>query len=260
MDGADRNEVQQARPRACLSRRQALPNDSLTEPEKRFRPTPTGGRLDKQVARGKRTAVEEFQNGLALVRLSAGPSRKDDDRTLDDLGIQLFEWLCFWQGTIVVGRDLTGVGGDPVSAWSVGRRGGTESLSLSEGPNDIKAFVDRLVQWIPADVIAIYTVGITALSSQQDNPNPSPVWLIACGVVAFILVILAAVRTRRKVAPRDLLLALMAVVAFAIWALAIPDSGWYQWHAVADNPGWVAAIAGLGGIVFGAIADTFFSS
>jgi hypothetical protein len=54
-----------------------------------------------------------------------------------------------------------------------------------------------------------------------------------------------------------LVLALMAVVAFAIWSLAIPDSGWYDWNSVASNPGWVALIAGVGGLVFGAIADTF---
>jgi hypothetical protein len=144
-----------------------------------------------------------------------------------------------------------------MSAWSLGRQSGTESMA--GGPKDIKPFVDRLIQWIPADVIAIYTVGITALSTQHNDPNPSPLWLILCAAVGFVLVLLAAVRTRKRINGRDLVLGLMAVFAFAIWSLAIPSSGWYRWHEVADNPGWVAAIAGLGGIVFGAIADAFFS-
>jgi hypothetical protein len=141
-----------------------------------------------------------------------------------------------------------------MSAWGVGRRGGTHSLA---GPGDIKAFIDRLIQWIPADVIAIYTVGITTLRTQDPDPNPSTLWLVIAGVLAFVLVLLAAWRTRKRLARRDGVLAVAAVVAFAFWSLAIPDSGWYDWDAVADNPGWVALVAGVGGLLFGALADTF---
>jgi hypothetical protein len=143
-----------------------------------------------------------------------------------------------------------------MSAWGVGRQGGTEGLA--GGPNDIKAFVDRVVQWIPADVVAIYTVGITTLRTQNPDPNPSLLWLGIAGVLSFALVLLAAQRTRKQVVKRDLLLALMAVVAFAIWSLAIPDSGWYRWSVVVDNPGWVALIAGLGGLLFGVVVSAFF--
>ena len=121
----------------------------------------------------------------------------------------------------------------------------------------MKAFVDRVVQWIPADVIAIYTVGITTLRTEHPDPNPSVLWLVIAAVVGFALVLLAAQRTRKKVTGRDFLLAVAAVLAFAIWSLAIPDSGWYHWHVVADHPGWVAIIAGAGGLVFGALAGAF---
>jgi hypothetical protein len=142
-----------------------------------------------------------------------------------------------------------------MSAWGIGRRQGGESLDA--GPDDAKAFVDRVVQWIPADVVAIYTVGITTLRTQSPDPNPSPLWLGLAAILAFGIVLLSAQRTRKEVVRRDYLLAFMAVIAFAIWSLAIPDSGWYDWHLVADNPGWVALIAALGGLVFGALADTF---
>jgi hypothetical protein len=121
----------------------------------------------------------------------------------------------------------------------------------------VKAFIDRLVQWIPADVIAIYTVGITTLRTQSPDPNPSPLWLIIAAALAFVLVLLGAYQTRKSLGGRDFLLALMAIIAFAIWSLAIPDSGWYDWSTVAHNPGWVALIAGVGGLVFGAVADAF---
>ena len=97
----------------------------------------------------------------------------------------------------------------------------------------------------------------TTLSTQSPDPNPSSLWLIIAAVLGFVLVLLGAQRTRKKLVPRDFLLAVMAVVAFGIWSLAIPDSGWHDWHVVSDNPGWVALIAGVGGLVFGAFADTF---
>jgi hypothetical protein len=142
-----------------------------------------------------------------------------------------------------------------MSAWGIGRNQGTESLDGGSG--DMKAFVDRVVQWIPADVVAIYVVGITTLRTQTPDPNPSPLWLLIAAALAFALVLLGAQRTRKKIVRRDFLLAFMAIIAFAIWSLAIPDSGWYDWHIVADNPGWVALIAGVGGLVFGAVVDTF---
>lgn len=142
-----------------------------------------------------------------------------------------------------------------MSAWGVGRRQGGESLDAV--PGDAKAFVDRVVHWIPADVVAIYTVGITTLRTENPDPNPSPVWLAITAVIAFGIVLLGAKRTRKKVVRRDYLLAFMAVIAFAIWSLAIPDSGWYDWHLVSDHPGWVALIAAVGGLAFGAFADTF---
>ena len=142
-----------------------------------------------------------------------------------------------------------------MSAWGIGRRGGTESLAAGQAP--ITAFVDRLVQWIPADVVAIYTVGITTLRTQHPDPNPSTVWLIIAGALAFILVLLAAKRTRKTVTGHDFALAVVAVIAFAIWSLAIPNSGWYHWSFVNHNPGWVALIAGLGGVLFAATADAF---
>lgn len=142
-----------------------------------------------------------------------------------------------------------------MSAWGVGRASGSQNLAGDDG--GLKAFVDRVIQWIPADVIAIYTLGITALASQEPNPNPSPAWLIIAAGLAFVLVLLGAYTTRKTIRGKDVGLAVLAVIAFAIWSLAIPESGWYEWDEVADNPGWVAIVAAVGGILFSAMADAF---
>jgi hypothetical protein len=134
----------------------------------------------------------------------------------------------------------------------VGRQSGVGTLGNA---SDLKSFVDRVVQWIPADVIAIYTLGITTLRTQSPDPNPSLLWLVISGALALVLVILGALATRKTVTKRDSVLAILAVVAFGIWSLAIPDSGWASIDWVEDNPGWVALIAAVGGLLFGAIAD-----
>jgi hypothetical protein len=139
-----------------------------------------------------------------------------------------------------------------MSAWSVGRASGTSSLDGQE--TGVKPFVDRVIQWIPADVIAIYTVGITQLKTETPDPNPSELWLIIAGVLAVVLVLLGAVTTRHKLRLKDGVLALLALAGFAIWSLAIPDSGWYRIDWISEHPGWVALMAGVGGIIFGAIA------
>jgi hypothetical protein len=142
-----------------------------------------------------------------------------------------------------------------VSAWGVGRRSGAGNLAGE--PGDIKAFVDRVVQWIPADVLAIYTLGITTLKIQKPDPNPTLAWLIIAGVLAPVILLLAAWRTRKTLVKRDWVLAGMSIVAFAIWSLAVPESGWYRIDWITHNPGWVALLAGAAGMLFGAVADTF---
>ena len=146
------------------------------------------------------------------------------------------------------------LGGSEMSAWSLGRRSGAGALA--GGANDLKSFVDRVVQWIPADVIAIYGLGITALKSQDPDPNPSVVWLVAAGVLAFLVTVLGARATRGTVVKRDWVLAGLAVIAFAIWSLAVPDSGWYDVSWVRDNPGWLAIISAVAGLLFGLVADS----
>jgi hypothetical protein len=137
-----------------------------------------------------------------------------------------------------------------MSAWSLGRRQGSSNLA---GGNTLKTYVDHVVQWIPADVIAIFTLGITALKSQHPDPNPSWAWLVIAAVLSPLMVVLGSLGTGAA-ALKITKLAVLAIPAFGIWSLAIPDSGWYAIDWVKSNPGWVAALSAVAGLVFAPIA------
>ena len=141
-----------------------------------------------------------------------------------------------------------------MSAWAIGRTNGQGTLAGGQGLT-LKSFVDKTIKWIPADVIALYTLGITALKTQHPDPNPSVALLIGALVLAPILVILGAV-SARSLNSSDYVLAALSVVAFAIWSLAIPDSGWHRIDWVVANPGYIAVISAVAGLLFGIIADS----
>jgi hypothetical protein len=140
-----------------------------------------------------------------------------------------------------------------MSAWSIGRKSGAGTLAGNDAT--LKSYIDRVTQWIPADAIALYLLGITALQTQHPNPNPNWV-LLGIGLgLSLVLVLLAAWATRKRVGRKDITLAVLATVAFAIWSLAVPESGWHRIHWVATNPGWIFIIAAGTAVVFGIIAD-----
>src|SRR5262249_44084839 len=111
-----------------------------------------------------------------------------------------------------------------MSAWGIGRAGGMSTLSTTGG---MSIYVDRVVKWIPADVIGIYTVGITTLRTQKPDPNPSVFWLSMAAALTIALVLMGAYKTNRALKRKDFARGFIAVISYGIWSLAIPDSGWY---------------------------------
>jgi len=138
-----------------------------------------------------------------------------------------------------------------MSAWGIGRQSGAGSLA--GGNTGLKPYVDRVVQWIPADVIALFMFGISVLKTQHPDPNPSLALLAGGLVVAPILVVLGA-RSRHRLDRKDGLLAVLSVPAFAIWSLAVPESGWHRIQWVAANPGWIVIITAAAALVFTGLA------
>lgn len=74
-------------------------------------------------------------------------------------------------------------------------------------------------------------------------------------VVTLVYVPFAAWVARKQITGAVWGRAILAVVAFLIWSLTVPASGWHQLEAVAKNPGWVALIATLVGLFFGVLAE-----
>lgn len=142
-----------------------------------------------------------------------------------------------------------------MSAWRVGRDS-NPGLFLSQPSGQFRSFVDRVTKWIPGDVIVLYGASIVLLRSQTPDPNPSVVLLIAGAAAAFVFVLLGAWSTGAGLNWRRLFVdAVLAAVAFLIWSASIPDSGWWAWEAVSDNPGWLAVIAAALGVAFGLFAE-----
>lgn len=139
-----------------------------------------------------------------------------------------------------------------MSAWRIGA--GTDGVAdAREAGDTLKRYIDKITVWIPGDVLVIYVAGVTVLLTQSNEPNV--VWLVVMAVVTLVYVPIAAWVARKQITGAVWRRALLAVVAFLIWSLTVPESGWHELEAVAKNPGWVALIATLAGLFFGALAE-----
>jgi hypothetical protein len=131
------------------------------------------------------------------------------------------------------------------------QRRGTRSESRDSSP--ITAAIDRLTRWIPGDVLAIYVAGVTALTSP--GGKPSVAFLVAMVVATFLVVVLGAFSTGEPIKARTWAAAALGGLAFAIWTLSVPMSGWNRLSIVADNKDAVAITAAVVGLLFGYFAD-----
>jgi len=139
-----------------------------------------------------------------------------------------------------------------MSAWRIGA--GTDDVAeVRETGDNLKRSIDKITMWIPGDVLVIYVAGVTALLTQSNEPNV--VWLVVMAVITLVYVPVAASVARKQITGAVWVRALLAVLAFLIWSLTVPGSGWQELEAVAKNPGWVALIATLAGLFFGLLAE-----
>jgi hypothetical protein len=114
--------------------------------------------------------------------------------------------------------------------------------------------IDRLTKWIPGDVLALYVAGVTALAAAK-GARPSVALLLCFAVVALLWVPASAFASSGSVPKRTWIPAGLAAVAFCLWTLSVPFSGWQRWSFVGDNQAAVAIVAALLGIFFGFFAD-----
>jgi hypothetical protein len=133
--------------------------------------------------------------------------------------------------------------------------GGAVDLSarLTQASTPPVGGLDSLTKWIPGEVIVLYAAAVTAFGAET-HAEPSIALLIVAGVLTPVIVVLFAY-SRGTVKRKTWLTALFAAIAFAIWSLSVPFSGWQSWDLVQDNQLAVALVAAVSALLFGLLAE-----
>jgi hypothetical protein len=124
--------------------------------------------------------------------------------------------------------------------------------STAADTGGLQQIFDRLIKWIPGDTLAIYVPAVTALGAS--NTEPSLVLLIVMVVITPLFAIGAAFAVG-DVTRRVVVAAVLAGLAFAIWSMSVPMSGWQKWDTVANNSAGFAIGAAIAGVLFGYLAE-----
>jgi drug/metabolite transporter (DMT)-like permease len=117
----------------------------------------------------------------------------------------------------------------------------------SEPQDDMKGRIDSIAKWIPGEVLAFYVAAIAALRGTMEplegqkevlpsQSTPGSGWLLLGAIVMTVaLTVVGAIRggenekpkpAQRKDAGLVFVLVLLAVIAFLVWSLTIPQTWW----------------------------------
>jgi hypothetical protein len=144
-----------------------------------------------------------------------------------------------------------------MSVWRIASEGTATPVYVPEADDGVPAestlqtYLDRVVKWVPGDVLALYAAGVTAIG------DPRVWWLVFGILFAPALVVLVPFASSGNVTPikATCVRALLATIATIIWTLTIPASGWQRWDLVRENPVAVSVVAAALGLVFGLVAE-----
>ena len=140
-----------------------------------------------------------------------------------------------------------------MSAWALGRESHPR-FTVEETPREtLLTYAGRVLQWIPADVVVLFTAAAMALVDEPKDAAGK--WLIIAGVIASALFVIGGAWTQRTPGQpwytnKAKLRTALAPVAFLIWSPTVPDSGWSDLKMVADNPAWTVIICAIAGTLF----------
>jgi hypothetical protein len=143
-----------------------------------------------------------------------------------------------------------------VTAWQIGYGSrNADGLDPADG-GGLGAYIGRVIAWVPADVIALYGVVITALQATDSSKgsNPSVAMLVLFIILAPVVTWLAAL-SAKHFTYRDVAAGVLAFVAFGIWSTSVPQSGWGHFKWVQHNPVQLAIFGAVAGLLFGLIAS-----
>jgi hypothetical protein len=143
-----------------------------------------------------------------------------------------------------------------MGALEIGRDRYTTAVRSSEA--SAKDFTNRVSRWIPGDVLALFSAALVLFAQTETGEAVSSATSVTLLIVFLLLtpavVILGVWADGRAFRKGDFISAALSVVAFAIWSLAIPDTGWERLSWVEDNRELVVVLAAAAGILFGLVA------
>lgn len=140
-----------------------------------------------------------------------------------------------------------------MSAWGLARQErALSSLSDDERKNVFFGYLDRVVQWIPADVLAVFGFAVTALHHPGSQPSVALLIIFTCLTP---VVVLLGFSLGRPLTQRDIAETALSIPAFVIWSSAIPESGWWRWHLIANHPVTTAIVAAVAALLFSLVAQ-----
>jgi hypothetical protein len=130
-----------------------------------------------------------------------------------------------------------------------GRGSGGGGGGGGAGDSSLTDAVNRVTKWIPGDALALYVAAVTAFSAST-NARPSIVLLIAFVVITAAITVLGEFATTGNIPNQSLIQAALAAVAFVIWSVTVPFSGWQRLDWVQDNQAAVAVVAAIVALMF----------
>lgn len=141
-----------------------------------------------------------------------------------------------------------------MTAWRLGEDASrTEVSAAGDGAADPVSYVGRVLEWIPADVIALYAAAITAFE-QEPTDGSSKVLIVGGVVLAFVAVVLGAF-AGDGFSKTVWLRACLAPIAFLIWSPSVPNSGWQDIEWIADHPGLTVMACAVLAFIFALAAQ-----
>lgn len=132
-----------------------------------------------------------------------------------------------------------------MSAFSIGNKG---PVLLAADEPVLSEIIGRVVRWIPGDVIVVY--GAFLVATEPDSPSFT--WMLVPWIATPVIVAIGALLAGRGL---PVIRMILSVIAFGLWAIDLPNSGWQEIDLIADNRVGAVLIASLVAVIFAQIAD-----
>ncbi len=146
-----------------------------------------------------------------------------------------------------------------MSAWSIGswdgQRAGRGERADSLPDAGFSSYLGRTIRFIPGEIIALYGACVATLRQGDAGTVTHVAFLVIFAIAAPAVTVLGSIVERRAFSAQTRTRGLLSLLAFAIWSVTVPSSGWYEIPFVVEQPGLIAIAAALAGLIFGMAAE-----